>query len=59
MFPPSVEFAAAANLTGEAYERAAADPEAFWGEQAGRLSWSKPFTHGVGLVGQAAREVVR
>ncbi len=44
VFPPSVEFAAAANVTGEAYERAAADPEAFWGEQAGRLSWSKPFT---------------
>ena len=44
VFPPSAEFAAAANLTGEAYERAAADPEAFWGEQANRLSWAKPFT---------------
>ena len=44
VFPPSAEFAANANLTGEAYERAAADPEGFWGEQAGLLSWSKPFT---------------
>jgi acetyl-CoA synthetase len=44
VFPPSAGFAANANLTGEAYERAAADPEAFWGEQAGRLSWFKPFT---------------
>jgi len=44
VFPPSAEFAAAANLTGEAYERAAADPEAFWAEQANRLSWATPFT---------------
>ena len=43
-FPPSPEFAANANLTAEAYDRAAADPEAFWAEQAQRLSWATPFT---------------
>ena len=43
-FPPSAEFAANANLTAEAYERAAADPVAFWAEQANRLTWATPFT---------------
>jgi acetyl-CoA synthetase len=43
-FPPSAEFAANANLSAEAYRRAAADPEAFWAEQAKRLSWATPFT---------------
>ena len=43
-FPPSAEFAANANLTAEAYQRAAADPEAFWAEQANRLTWATPFT---------------
>ena len=43
-FPPSDEFAAQANLKAEAYDRAAADPDAFWAEQANRLSWSTPFT---------------
>jgi len=43
-FPPSAEFAANANLSAEAYERAAADPMAFWAEQANRLTWAKPFT---------------
>jgi acetyl-CoA synthetase len=43
-FPPSAEFAAQANLQAEAYERAAADPDAFWAEQANRLSWSTPFS---------------
>ena len=43
-FPPSAGFAADANLSAEAYERAAADPEAFWAEQANRLSWATPFT---------------
>jgi acetyl-CoA synthetase len=43
-FPPSAEFAANANLTAEAYERAAADPLAFWAEQANRLTWATPFT---------------
>jgi len=43
-FPPSAEFSANANLTAEAYERAAANPEAFWAELANRLSWMTPFT---------------
>jgi len=43
-FPPSDEFAARANLQAEAYERAEVDPDAFWAEQANRLSWSTPFT---------------
>ena len=42
-YPPSAEFAANANLTAEAYQRAAADPEAFWAEQAHRLTWATPF----------------
>jgi hypothetical protein len=44
VFQPSAEFAANANLTAEAYQRAAADPEAFWAEQANRLTWATPFT---------------
>ena len=43
-FPPSAAFAESANLTAEAYERAAADPDAFWAEQAQRLSWATPFS---------------
>ncbi|WP_395729142.1 acetate--CoA ligase [Nakamurella sp.] len=43
-FPPSDEFAAQANLQAEAYDRANADPDAFWAEQANRLSWSTPFS---------------
>ncbi|WP_420120759.1 acetate--CoA ligase [Nakamurella sp.] len=43
-FPPSAEFAAQANLQAEAYDRAAADPDAFWAQQANRLSWSTPFS---------------
>jgi acetyl-CoA synthetase len=42
-YPPAPEFAANANLTAEAYQRAAADPEAFWAEQANRLTWATPF----------------
>lgn len=42
-FEPPAELAAAANVTAEAYERAAADPEAFWAEQAGRLSWERDW----------------
>ena len=38
-FEPPAELAAHANLTAEAYARAEADPEAFWAEQADRLSW--------------------
>ncbi|WP_291057767.1 acetate--CoA ligase [Herbiconiux sp.] len=43
-FPPSEAFAAGANLTAEAYDRAAADYDAFWAEQANRLDWATPFT---------------
>ena len=43
-FPPSAEFVASANFQAEVYERAAADPEAFWAEQANRLSWATPFS---------------
>ena len=43
-FPPTAEFADQANLQAEAYDRAAADPDAFWAEQANRLSWSTPFS---------------
>jgi acetyl-CoA synthetase len=39
-FPPPPEFAARANVTDpEIYARAAADPEAWWVEQAERLEW--------------------
>jgi len=38
-FEPPAELAAHANLTEEAYARAEADPDAFWSEQADRLSW--------------------
>ncbi|GAA4704375.1 acetate--CoA ligase [Pseudonocardia yuanmonensis] len=38
-FPPSEEFAAQANATADWYERADADREGFWAEQADRLSW--------------------
>jgi acetyl-CoA synthetase len=44
-FPPSDEFAAAAVAKPELYERAAADREGFWGDQArDLLHWHKPFT---------------
>ena len=45
-YPPSPEFRAHANQNAsEVYLRAAADPEAYWAEQAqSRLSWKKPFT---------------
>ncbi|MEV0106563.1 acetate--CoA ligase [Nocardia sp. NPDC050799] len=38
-YPPSAEFAAAANVDAGIYERAAQDREAFWAEQADRLHW--------------------
>lgn len=38
-FEPPAEIAEHANLKAEAYERAAADREAFWAEQAERLDW--------------------
>ncbi|MDQ6850707.1 MAG: acetyl-coenzyme A synthetase, partial [Actinomycetota bacterium] len=38
-FPPSEEFAAAANVTKDAYDEASGDRLAFWQKQADRLSW--------------------
>ncbi|WP_448070800.1 acetate--CoA ligase [Georgenia yuyongxinii] len=44
-FPPSAQFAAAANAGPEIYERAAADRAGFWAEQArDLLTWSTDFT---------------
>ncbi|MET3807115.1 acetyl-CoA synthetase [Nakamurella sp. UYEF19] len=43
-FAPSPEFAANANFSQDAYERASADPQGWWAEQARRLSWATPFT---------------
>jgi acetyl-CoA synthetase len=38
-FEPPADLARNANVKEEAYERAAADPEAFWAEAAERLDW--------------------
>ncbi|MGV3564299.1 MAG: acetate--CoA ligase [Nocardioides sp.] len=43
-FDPPAELAAHANLTAEAYDRAAADREGFWAAQAERITWAEPFT---------------
>ncbi|WP_460465997.1 acetyl-coenzyme A synthetase N-terminal domain-containing protein, partial [Amycolatopsis acidiphila] len=43
-FPPSAEFARQANATAEWYERADSDREAFWAEQAERLSWDTKWS---------------
>ncbi|GAA0283157.1 acetate--CoA ligase [Actinomadura nitritigenes] len=40
-FPPPAELAAAANVTAEAYDEAAADRLGYWAKQADRLTWSK------------------
>jgi acetyl-CoA synthetase len=40
-FPPSEQFAAQANATEDWYTRADADREAFWAEQAERLTWTR------------------
>src|ERR671916_3112655 len=39
-FPPPPDLAANANVTAATYEQAAEDPEAFWAQQARRLSWA-------------------
>ena len=50
LFPPSDEFVAKSRVQGmegyqELYDRAAADPEAFWaGEARAHLHWFEPFT---------------
>lgn len=44
-FAPSESFRAQANFNDPAiYEKAAADPEGYWAEQAQNLTWFKPFT---------------
>lgn len=44
VFPPGREFTAQANVASAAiYERAAADPEAFWAEQAEQLDWARKW----------------
>ncbi len=43
-FAPPAELAANANVTEEAYARAAEDRLGFWAEQAERLTWAKPWT---------------
>ena len=42
-FPPTAEFAAAANVTEGAYAEASQDRLAFWERQARRLSWAKEW----------------
>ena len=42
-FEPPAEIAESANLKPDAYERAAADREGFWAEQAERLDWSQKW----------------
>jgi len=43
-FAPSAEFRANALVGPEIYDRAAADPLAFWEEQARRLTWAAPWS---------------
>jgi acetyl-CoA synthetase len=43
-FPPPPDFVERAVAADPGvYERAAADPEAYWAEQAGQLEWSRPW----------------
>ena len=43
-YPPSEQFKTQANWNDPAiYERAEADPEGFWAEQAQDISWFKPW----------------
>jgi acetyl-CoA synthetase len=41
--PPPPAFAAQANVGPGTHERAAADPQVFWAEQAARLQWDQPW----------------
>ncbi|MBM7368979.1 acetate--CoA ligase [Gordonia hydrophobica] len=43
-FAPPPEFAANANVTAEAYDRADADRLGFWADAAKRITWAEPFT---------------
>ena len=43
-FPPPAAFVAQANVADPAvYERAAADPEAYWAAEAAHLEWTTPW----------------
>jgi len=42
-FPPPPDLAASANAQPGIYQEAAADPLAFWAEQARRLTWAEPW----------------
>ncbi|GAB3263222.1 acetate--CoA ligase [Alteromonas gracilis] len=42
-FEPPADFAASANVTADWYDRAEADPEAFWAEQAERIDWGQSW----------------
>ncbi len=42
-FEPPADLAAAANVQAEAYARADADSDAFWGEQGERLDWAQKW----------------
>lgn len=42
-YPAPAAFAAQANVDAEEWERAAADPIAFWTKQAARLDWAEPW----------------
>src|SRR4051794_23076521 len=42
-FDPPEELAKNANVTADAYDEADKDRVAFWGRQAERISWAKPF----------------
>ena len=42
-YPPSEDFAAAANANADLYKAAEADRLGFWAQQAKRLSWETPF----------------
>jgi acetyl-CoA synthetase len=43
-FPPSADFAAAANASADLYDDAERDRLAFWDKQAKRLAWETPYT---------------
>jgi len=59
-FPPPPRFAAEAEWSDPAvYERAAADPEAWWAGWAEKLEWIEPWQTVLDWSDPASREVVR